>query len=92
MSLDSGVLIKDNHIRVARGIANAVTRVNGDPRHVECFVHHDLDLPVGPHIAKALERTREAVFVGEISAEEARSFAQRMAIKYLNREQVSDVK
>ena len=52
----------------------------------------DLDVPIGPHIAKALERTREAVFAGEIAPEEARSFAQRMAIKYLNREQVSDVK
>jgi len=49
----------------------------------------DLEVPVGPHIAKALERTREAVFVGEIAPEEARSFAQRMAIKYLNREHVS---
>src|SRR5712691_4266698 len=52
----------------------------------------DLEVPVGPHIAKALERTREAVFMGEITLDEARSFAQRMAIKYLNREQVSDIK
>ena len=49
----------------------------------------ELEVPVGPHIAKALERTREAVFVGEIAPEEARAFAQRMAIKYLNREHVS---
>src|SRR5262249_9156100 len=50
----------------------------------------DLDVPSAPHIAKALERTREAVFVGEIAPEEARAFAQRMAIKYLNREHVSE--
>lgn len=46
----------------------------------------DLEVPVGPHIAKALERTREAVFMGEIDPAEARAFAQQMAIKYLNRE------
>ena len=44
----------------------------------------DLEVPSGPHIAKALERTREAVFTGEIDSEQARTFAQEMAIKYLN--------
>ncbi len=43
----------------------------------------DLEVPLGPHIARALERTREAVFMGEIGPEEARSFARQMAIKYL---------
>ncbi len=52
----------------------------------------DLEVPLGPHIAKALERTREAVFMGEIDPEQARAFARQMAIKYLNREQVSDTK
>lgn len=47
----------------------------------------DLEVPLGPHIARALERTREAVFIGEIGPDEARSFARQMAIKYLNREQ-----
>ena len=80
----------------------AVLAASGPAEHVARFHDYqnfrlalrgnDLDLPVGPHIAKALERTREAVFVGEISAEEARAFAQRIAIKYLNREQVSDAK
>ena len=45
---------------------------------------NDLSVPVGPHIAKALERTREAVFTGEISAEEARDFARDLALRYLN--------
>jgi tRNA nucleotidyltransferase (CCA-adding enzyme) len=44
----------------------------------------DLEVSPGPHIAKALERTREAVFTGEINPEEARTFAREMAIKYLS--------
>jgi tRNA nucleotidyltransferase (CCA-adding enzyme) len=47
---------------------------------------NDLEVPGGPHIARALERTREAVFTGEIAPEEARTFAREMAIKYLDRE------
>jgi tRNA nucleotidyltransferase (CCA-adding enzyme) len=47
---------------------------------------NDLEVPGGPHIAKALERTREAVFTGEIAPAEARTFAREMAIKYLDRE------
>jgi tRNA nucleotidyltransferase (CCA-adding enzyme) len=46
----------------------------------------DLDVEAGPHVARALERTREAVFTGEVSAEDARTFAREMALKYLNRE------
>ncbi|HEX3582827.1 MAG TPA: hypothetical protein VH087_13755 [Thermoanaerobaculia bacterium] len=45
---------------------------------------NDLEVPVGPHVAKALERTREAVFTGEIPLDQARSFAREMAMKYLN--------
>ena len=45
---------------------------------------NDLSVPVGPHIAKALERTREAVFTGEISVDEARDFARDLALRYLN--------
>ena len=44
---------------------------------------NDLEVPLGPHVAKALERTREAVFTGEITQTEARTFARAMAIKYL---------
>jgi tRNA nucleotidyltransferase/poly(A) polymerase len=47
---------------------------------------NDLEVPGGPHIAKALERTREAVFTGEIAPTEARTFAREMAIKYLDHE------
>ncbi|HEV2722049.1 MAG TPA: hypothetical protein VG323_18660 [Thermoanaerobaculia bacterium] len=47
---------------------------------------NDLEVPGGPHIARALERTREAVFTGEIAPAEARTFAREMAIKYLDRE------
>jgi tRNA nucleotidyltransferase (CCA-adding enzyme) len=45
---------------------------------------NDLEVPGGPHIARALERTREAVFSGEIAADEARKFAREMAMKYLS--------
>lgn len=51
----------------------------------------DLEVPLGPHIARALERTREAVFTGEIPAGEARTFAREMAMKYLSREQLPDL-
>src|SRR6185436_18963736 len=47
---------------------------------------NDLEVPSGPHIAKALERTREAVFNGEIEPAEARSYARAMARRYLERE------
>jgi len=45
---------------------------------------NDLEVPVGPHVARALERTREAVFTGEIPPEQARDFARELAMKYLN--------
>jgi tRNA nucleotidyltransferase (CCA-adding enzyme) len=45
---------------------------------------NDLEVPPGPHVAKALERTREAVFTGEIQPDEARTFAREMAIRYLD--------
>jgi tRNA nucleotidyltransferase (CCA-adding enzyme) len=45
---------------------------------------NDLEVPLGPHVAKALERTREAVFTGEIPQSEAKTFAREMAIKYLD--------
>lgn len=45
---------------------------------------NDLEVPLGPHVARALERTREAIFTGEIPAAEAKTFARTMAIKYLD--------
>jgi tRNA nucleotidyltransferase/poly(A) polymerase len=53
---------------------------------------NDLEVPGGPHVAKALERTREAVFTGEIPAEQARAYARNMALKYLDHEQQLDPK
>jgi tRNA nucleotidyltransferase (CCA-adding enzyme) len=47
---------------------------------------NELEVAPGPHVAKALERTREAVFTGEVKPEEARAFAREMAMKYLSRE------
>lgn len=47
---------------------------------------NELDVPQGAHIAKALERAREAVWNGEIPAEDARSFARRLAMEYLEKE------
>jgi tRNA nucleotidyltransferase (CCA-adding enzyme) len=44
---------------------------------------NDLEVPGGPHVAKALERTREAVFSGEIPAEQARSYARAVAQRLL---------
>jgi tRNA nucleotidyltransferase (CCA-adding enzyme) len=44
---------------------------------------NDLEVPGGPHVAKALERTREAVFRGEIPAEQARSYARAVARQLL---------
>ncbi len=43
-----------------------------------------LQVPPGPHVGRALQRTREAVFLEEIAPEEALSFAQREALQYLN--------
>jgi tRNA nucleotidyltransferase (CCA-adding enzyme) len=46
---------------------------------------NDLEVPPGPHVAQALERTREAVFTGEIDAGEARTFARRVAMEYFQK-------
>jgi tRNA nucleotidyltransferase/poly(A) polymerase len=40
---------------------------------------NDLAVPGGPHIAQALEQTREAVFRGEIAPDEARTYARKVA-------------
>jgi hypothetical protein len=43
----------------------------------------DLEVPGGPHVAQALEQTRQAVFSGEIAIEEARSYAKQVARKLM---------
>jgi tRNA nucleotidyltransferase (CCA-adding enzyme) len=53
---------------------------------------NELEVTPGPHVAKALERTREAVYFGQITPQEARAFATKLALKYLNREEQSDSK
>lgn len=40
---------------------------------------NDLEVPGGPHVAKALEETRQAVWSGVIAPEEARSYARQIA-------------
>lgn len=79
-------------VLASSGSAEEVSRFHDYQKFRLTLRGSDLEGPLGPHIAKALERTREAVFSGEIAPDEARSFAQRMAIKYLNREQVSESK
>lgn len=45
----------------------------------------ELDVPPGPHIGLALERTREALFFGDIAPHEALIFARRAALEYLEK-------
>lgn len=40
---------------------------------------NDLEVPGGPHVAVALEQTREAVFNGEIPPDQARTYAREVA-------------
>lgn len=40
---------------------------------------NDLEVPGGPHVARALEETRQAVWSGVIAPEEARSYARQIA-------------
>ena len=42
-----------------------------------------LGVPGGPHIGRALERTREALFFGDIKPEQAAAFARQAAQEYL---------
>lgn len=44
---------------------------------------NDLEVPGGPHVAQALEQTRQAVFSGEIGLEEARSYAKQVVRKLM---------
>ncbi|MGN6184641.1 MAG: hypothetical protein ACTHQM_13410 [Thermoanaerobaculia bacterium] len=44
---------------------------------------NDLEVPGGPHVARALEETRAAVFSGEVAPEDARTYVRRVAKQYL---------
>ena len=48
---------------------------------------NDLEVPGGPHVAMALEETRQAVWSGEIAPEEARSYAREVAKRLLEETQ-----
>lgn len=48
---------------------------------------NDLEVPSGPHVAKALEETRQAVWSGVIAPEEARSYAREVAKRLLEEAQ-----
>lgn len=48
---------------------------------------NDLEVPSGPHVAKALEETREAVWSGAIPPEQARSYAREVARRLLEETQ-----
>jgi tRNA nucleotidyltransferase/poly(A) polymerase len=47
---------------------------------------NDLEVPGGPHVAQALEQTRQAVYRGEIAPDEARSYAKQIARQLLERD------
>jgi hypothetical protein len=40
---------------------------------------NDLEVPGGPHIARALEEARQAVWSGQIAPDEARTYARQIA-------------
>jgi tRNA nucleotidyltransferase (CCA-adding enzyme) len=44
---------------------------------------NDLEVPGGPHVARALEEAKTAVFNGEVAPENARSYAREVARRYL---------
>ncbi|HEX7833129.1 MAG TPA: hypothetical protein VF787_25970 [Thermoanaerobaculia bacterium] len=44
---------------------------------------NDLEVPGGPHVARALEETRAAVFSGEVAPEDARTYARQVARRFL---------
>lgn len=48
---------------------------------------NDLEVPGGPHVAKALEETRQAVWSGEIAPEQARSYARQVAKRLMEEAQ-----
>jgi tRNA nucleotidyltransferase/poly(A) polymerase len=71
-------------IAATTGESTTVARYNEYQNFKLPLRGNDLEVPGGPHVARALERTREAVFTGEIAPEEARSFARELAMRYLN--------
>jgi tRNA nucleotidyltransferase (CCA-adding enzyme) len=52
---------------------------------------NELDVPPGPHVARALERAREAVFNGEVAADQVRAFAREVAVQYLGEQRADEL-
>jgi tRNA nucleotidyltransferase/poly(A) polymerase len=48
---------------------------------------NDLEVPGGPHVARALEEARQAVWNGQIAPDEARSYARQVARRLLEEAQ-----
>lgn len=48
---------------------------------------NDLEVPGGPHVARALEETRQAVWNGDIPPEQARSYAREVARRLMEEAQ-----
>jgi tRNA nucleotidyltransferase (CCA-adding enzyme) len=74
------------------GIAEEIMRFRSFREFSLSVKGNDLQVPPGPHVARALERTREAVWFGQITQQEAPAFATKLALKYLSREELSGPK
>jgi tRNA nucleotidyltransferase (CCA-adding enzyme) len=74
------------------GIAEEIVRFRSFREFSLPVKGNDLQVPPGPHVARALERTREAVWFGQITQQEAPAFATELALKYLSREEQSGPK
>lgn len=68
-------------------VAAAIIEEFGDYAELEIGIRGDeLGLPYGPHIARALESAREAVYLKRIPKEEALDFARKAGLQYLKGE------
>jgi tRNA nucleotidyltransferase (CCA-adding enzyme) len=74
------------------GLAEEIVRFRSFREFKLPLKGNDLQVAPGPHVAKALERTREAVYFGQITPQEAQAFATSLALKYLSREEQSGSK
>jgi nicotinate-nucleotide pyrophosphorylase (carboxylating) len=73
MSLDDGVLIKDNHIRLAGGIANAVTRVRAtDSSHLL-----EVEVTTLEEVDAALDAKAEILLLDNMTVDVIREAVQR---------------
>lgn len=73
MSLDDGVLIKDNHLRVAKGIANAVTQVRAFGMRLPV----EVEVETLDEVAAALEARADILLLDNMSLEDIREAVRR---------------